>query len=140
MEKCGVKRELATDCPLDLVTVKRSRFMIDRILDEGDPDDDGECGGGDGDGGDGSVEGSVEEVTQRQSTGEHSLSTHRDDAVECTESTASPPSNLDLIPKTLPVPGNSHSLRRLECRLEGRELWSKFYELSTEMIITKSGR
>ena len=29
---------------------------------------------------------------------------------------------------------------RLMCRLETKELWSKFYELGTEMIITKSGR
>ncbi|VDM55839.1 unnamed protein product [Angiostrongylus costaricensis] len=28
----------------------------------------------------------------------------------------------------------------MECRLEGAELWEKFYELGTEMIITKSGR
>ncbi|KAK6034179.1 T-box [Cooperia oncophora] len=28
----------------------------------------------------------------------------------------------------------------IECRLEGAELWEKFYELGTEMIITKSGR
>lgn len=27
-----------------------------------------------------------------------------------------------------------------ECRLEGKELWAKFYDLGTEMIITKSGR
>ncbi|TMS40202.1 hypothetical protein L596_006610 [Steinernema carpocapsae] len=35
---------------------------------------------------------------------------------------------------------NTASIAALECRLEGKELWSKFYELSTEMIITKSGR
>ncbi|PIO77784.1 T-box [Teladorsagia circumcincta] len=28
----------------------------------------------------------------------------------------------------------------IECRLEGAELWEKFFELGTEMIITKSGR
>ncbi|GMT16703.1 hypothetical protein PFISCL1PPCAC_8000, partial [Pristionchus fissidentatus] len=27
-----------------------------------------------------------------------------------------------------------------DCRLEGKELWAKFYDLGTEMIITKSGR
>lgn len=31
-------------------------------------------------------------------------------------------------------------LAEVECRLEGAELWAKFYDLGTEMIITKSGR
>uniref|UniRef100_A0A0M3JME9 T-box domain-containing protein n=1 Tax=Anisakis simplex TaxID=6269 RepID=A0A0M3JME9_ANISI len=47
---------------------------------------------------------------------------------------------VDPLPKSCPAPGNSPALKRVECKLEGRELWSKFYELSTEMIITKSGR
>ncbi|MCP9262187.1 T-box protein H15 [Dirofilaria immitis] len=49
-------------------------------------------------------------------------------------------SSMEQLPKTSPLPGNSHILRHITCRLEGRELWNKFYELSTEMIITKSGR
>jgi len=28
----------------------------------------------------------------------------------------------------------------VECRLENKQLWDKFHELGTEMIITKSGR
>ncbi|CAJ0585485.1 unnamed protein product, partial [Mesorhabditis spiculigera] len=32
------------------------------------------------------------------------------------------------------------SLRALECRLEGGDLWARFHDLGTEMIITKSGR
>jgi len=28
----------------------------------------------------------------------------------------------------------------VECRLETKQLWDKFHELGTEMIITKSGR
>nr|CDJ89820.1 Transcription factor domain containing protein [Haemonchus contortus] len=35
---------------------------------------------------------------------------------------------------------SSDRLDGIECRLEGAELWEKFYELGTEMIITKSGR
>lgn len=31
-------------------------------------------------------------------------------------------------------------MRSFECHLENRELWDKFHELNTEMIITKSGR
>jgi len=31
-------------------------------------------------------------------------------------------------------------LAGVQCRLETKDLWDKFYELGTEMIITKSGR
>ncbi|KAI6216485.1 hypothetical protein M3Y99_01819600 [Aphelenchoides fujianensis] len=36
--------------------------------------------------------------------------------------------------------GDSAVLAGVRCVLESRELWSKFHKLSTEMIITKSGR
>uniref|UniRef100_A0A915JUE8 T-box domain-containing protein n=1 Tax=Romanomermis culicivorax TaxID=13658 RepID=A0A915JUE8_ROMCU len=36
--------------------------------------------------------------------------------------------------------GDASSLRNVQCRLEARDLWTKFHELGTEMIITKSGR
>lgn len=35
---------------------------------------------------------------------------------------------------------NSEELRSVECHLETKELWDKFNELGTEMIITKTGR
>ncbi|KAF8360759.1 mab-9 [Pristionchus pacificus] len=35
---------------------------------------------------------------------------------------------------------SSHHSIDAECRLEGKELWAKFFDLGTEMIITKSGR
>lgn len=34
----------------------------------------------------------------------------------------------------------SEELAEVQCRLETKELWDKFHELGTEMIITKSGR
>jgi hypothetical protein len=34
----------------------------------------------------------------------------------------------------------SGGLANVECRLEAKQLWDKFHELGTEMIITKSGR
>jgi len=37
-------------------------------------------------------------------------------------------------------PDDSLLLAGVQCRLETKELWDKFYELGTEMIITKSGR
>ncbi|CAG0901999.1 unnamed protein product [Darwinula stevensoni] len=35
---------------------------------------------------------------------------------------------------------NSEDLRGVQCHLETKELWDKFHELGTEMIITKTGR
>jgi len=35
---------------------------------------------------------------------------------------------------------DSPLLSAVQCRLETKDLWDKFYELGTEMIITKSGR
>ncbi|EAT36750.1 AAEL011188-PA [Aedes aegypti] len=35
---------------------------------------------------------------------------------------------------------NSDDLRPVQCHLETKELWDKFNELGTEMIITKTGR
>ena len=35
---------------------------------------------------------------------------------------------------------NSDELRFVECCLETKELWDKFHDLETEMIITKTGR
>uniref|UniRef100_A0A182F1T3 Uncharacterized protein n=1 Tax=Anopheles albimanus TaxID=7167 RepID=A0A182F1T3_ANOAL len=35
---------------------------------------------------------------------------------------------------------NSEDLQPVQCHLETKELWDKFNELGTEMIITKTGR
>ncbi|KAL1399681.1 hypothetical protein pipiens_008008 [Culex pipiens pipiens] len=35
---------------------------------------------------------------------------------------------------------NSDDLRPVQCHLETKELWDKFHDLGTEMIITKTGR
>ena len=35
---------------------------------------------------------------------------------------------------------NCEELERVECHLENKDLWDKFHELGTEMIITKTGR
>ena len=35
---------------------------------------------------------------------------------------------------------NCEELNDVHCQLEAKELWDKFYELGTEMIITKTGR
>uniref|UniRef100_A0A8C2NAT7 T-box transcription factor TBX20 n=1 Tax=Capra hircus TaxID=9925 RepID=A0A8C2NAT7_CAPHI len=43
-----------------------------------------------------------------------------------------------LIPTTPVIP--SEEMAKIACSLETKELWDKFHELGTEMIITKSGR
>uniref|UniRef100_A0A8C2V055 T-box transcription factor TBX20 n=1 Tax=Chinchilla lanigera TaxID=34839 RepID=A0A8C2V055_CHILA len=43
-----------------------------------------------------------------------------------------------LIPTTPIIP--SEEMAKITCNLETKELWDKFHELGTEMIITKSGR
>lgn len=47
----------------------------------------------------------------------------------------SAPKNPLLIEKC-----NCEELRHVICHLETKDLWDKFHELGTEMIITKSGR
>lgn len=55
---------------------------------------------------------------------------------------SSPPSSAlctePLIPTTPIIP--SEEMAKISCSLETKELWDKFHELGTEMIITKSGR
>lgn len=41
---------------------------------------------------------------------------------------------------TTTSPACSRELAGVECRLETKDLWDKFHELGTEMIITKTGR
>ena len=43
-------------------------------------------------------------------------------------------------PKFLKPKCNSEELLGIDCYLETKELWDKFNELGTEMIITKTGR
>ncbi|VDK77701.1 unnamed protein product [Litomosoides sigmodontis] len=106
------------DIPLDLAAPKRIKFMIDHLLDTSGADE------------------KVDRSTTATRTNRNcndSKNSAEPEADECE-------SGIEQLPKTSPLPGNSHILRHVTCRLEGRELWNKFYELSTEMIITKSGR
>ena len=43
-------------------------------------------------------------------------------------------------PKFLKPKCNAEELLNVDCYLETKELWDKFNELGTEMIITKTGR
>lgn len=52
-----------------------------------------------------------------------------------TKNTKSSPLNPLLVERC-----NCDELRHVICHLETKELWDKFHELGTEMIITKSGR
>lgn len=42
--------------------------------------------------------------------------------------------------KTSCISSGSEKMVGIKCKLETIELWEKFHELGTEMIITKSGR
>jgi len=44
----------------------------------------------------------------------------------------------DVLPPSLKP--DHPSLKTIKCTLETKDLWKKFHELGTEMIITKSGR
>uniref|UniRef100_A0AC35TM22 T-box domain-containing protein n=1 Tax=Rhabditophanes sp. KR3021 TaxID=114890 RepID=A0AC35TM22_9BILA len=46
----------------------------------------------------------------------------------------------DNLMSSILAPGTSPNLDKVQCKLEGKELWGKFFHLNTEMIITKSGR
>ena len=71
------------------------------------------------------AEGDVESTSKKKSSGK-----------KCSASGGSnPPDNPQLKERC-----NCDCLKPVECRLETKELWSKFNELGTEMIITKTGR
>lgn len=63
------------------------------------------------------------------------------ETISTTSSTSPPAVDDDLLvaPITSASP-RGDALDGMQCRLEGSELWAKFYDLGTEMIITKSGR
>ncbi|EFO15763.1 hypothetical protein LOAG_12746 [Loa loa] len=130
MAKTGEKRPIDTlhsnipvsghfpDIPLDLAARKRFKFMIDYLLETND----------------------TNERSERTTITAGTSKNYDDDNNKDNGETEEIEDSMEQLPKTSPLPGNSHILRHVTCRLEGRELWNKFYELSTEMIITKSGR
>ncbi|KAL0171478.1 hypothetical protein M9458_031789, partial [Cirrhinus mrigala] len=69
-----------------------------------------------------------------------SLETHGDFSSSSSSggSSGAPLCTEPLIPTTPGVP--SEEMAKISCSLETKELWDKFHELGTEMIITKSGR
>ncbi|XP_050529118.1 T-box transcription factor TBX20-like [Daktulosphaira vitifoliae] len=85
-------------------------------------------------------------LSDSSATGSHTTSA---DEVIISSSTAStpppttppqePPSSAATDPE-LEERFNSEELRHVGCRLETKDLWDKFNELGTEMIITKTGR
>ncbi|KAL7835723.1 hypothetical protein SRHO_G00280700 [Serrasalmus rhombeus] len=67
-----------------------------------------------------------------------SSSCERADEEESRELAESRERSEPLIPRAPAAP--SEDMKNISCSLETKELWDKFHELGTEMIITKSGR
>ncbi|TRY89057.1 hypothetical protein DNTS_015167 [Danionella cerebrum] len=82
----------------------------------------------------------VEKSSCQPSTGElPALETHGEFSSGGTGTgSGAPVCTEPLIPTTPGVP--SEEMAKISCSLETKELWDKFHELGTEMIITKSGR
>lgn len=144
MVKTGDKRGSSPlESPLNLASAKRSRFMIDRLLDEENGDEhyqivninEGSNNSGTSD----RCNNSINKTKTIIKDNDMNL-VNVDKADDEDDDGKELEAKIGIIPKTSPLAGNSPNLRDLDCRLEGRELWCKFYELSTEMIITKSGR
>lgn len=51
-----------------------------------------------------------------------------------------PVEDVKIAPEPVKETKSKEGPLNIDCRLEGAELWSKFHDLGTEMIITKSGR
>lgn len=51
-----------------------------------------------------------------------------------------PPTPRDQSKSSIKGSCNCDDLQPVQCHLETKELWDKFHELGTEMIITKTGR
>nr|CAD7427300.1 unnamed protein product [Timema monikensis] len=101
---------------------------------------------------------SPEPTTPRPVKGDELDDEGRDSPPEITSSTSSDPGvaghsrrhggKKSPAPSSPPLPknpqlqerSNSDELRHVVCHLETKELWDKFNDLGTEMIITKSGR
>ncbi|XP_052435576.1 T-box transcription factor TBX20 isoform X1 [Carassius gibelio] len=67
-----------------------------------------------------------------------SLDSHGDFSSGSSSGGGAPLCTEPLIPTSPCVP--SEEMAKISCSLETKELWDKFHELGTEMIITKSGR
>ncbi|XP_065085641.1 T-box protein H15-like isoform X4 [Ochlerotatus camptorhynchus] len=72
----------------------------------------------------------------------HSRATATPNSVSDEERLTPEPASVSAKKKRPTIVGscNSDDLRPVQCHLETKELWDKFNELGTEMIITKTGR
>lgn len=65
----------------------------------------------------------------------------RTPSLSATPSPDLPKSHKTIASSPAPSAGTGHEdLAGVKCKLETKELWDKFNQLGTEMIITKSGR
>uniref|UniRef100_A0A182VSE8 T-box domain-containing protein n=1 Tax=Anopheles minimus TaxID=112268 RepID=A0A182VSE8_9DIPT len=85
-------------------------------------------------------------ATSNQGTSKHRSSKSRKQTTSPARTTGSPSDEERLTPEpaqsksTIVGSCNCDELRPVQCHLETKELWDKFHDLGTEMIITKTGR
>uniref|UniRef100_A0A182K537 T-box domain-containing protein n=1 Tax=Anopheles christyi TaxID=43041 RepID=A0A182K537_9DIPT len=85
-------------------------------------------------------------VSTNRTAGKHRASHSRTSATSPTRTTGSPSDEERLTPEpaqsksTIVGSCNCDEMRPIQCHLETKELWDKFHDLGTEMIITKTGR
>lgn len=82
-------------------------------------------------------------VSRQQSTisqQQHDSSIEPDDEPETDDTGSNSGKAPSPINPLLQERSNCEELRHVTCHLETKDLWDKFNELGTEMIITKTGR
>jgi T-box transcription factor tbx20, putative len=86
--------------------------------------------------------GSIEGDLARPMSGTLERATPSPSPSNCSTKDINNPSSSGPSPfaEALKTKCNSEELSRIDCHLENKDLWDKFNQLGTEMIITKSGR
>ncbi|XP_077576940.1 T-box transcription factor TBX20 isoform X2 [Stigmatopora nigra] len=134
--------------PKPQLSSRANAFSIAALMSSGKPSKDKDGPGGPG-GPDGSTIKPLEQFVEKSSCGQPEHSTTSASSATTSSDVVQPhvgellsgvaPCTEPLIPSSPGVPC-SEEMANISCSLETKELWDKFHELGTEMIITKSGR
>ncbi|CAI5442257.1 unnamed protein product [Caenorhabditis angaria] len=85
---------------------------------------------------------SIDDLLNTSSENDEEAEIDEEEDLICPSSSATEKEKLPEKTKQRPKMGikTKEGNLQVDCKLEGSELWAKFYDLGTEMIITKSGR